>query len=309
MQLLDEIVGLATDGQTPPAVLLRKLLVLAFRLKSEKLKSWVEKELNGYGPADPLPDYRVTSTNSIGVFFGTGGSRLENIPLPTLLLKDEHRKLIDTAELRDGIATYQLSSGRDSTSGQWIIPWPPNLVAYYQSVFYPGQYALKTAWQEVSPLFVSMLLDAVQNRALRFTLELQAELGPDSEDVSAVAIKTLDRQIVTIIYGGNNLIAERTGDVHQAGSMVVNKGDFSSLATAMETLGADKLDVAALARALAEDRAEVNPSEGIGRRAGTWVIAMATKLAGKIGEAGFEVAKAEVVKELTALVAKYIIGG
>jgi hypothetical protein len=36
---------------------------------------------------------------------------------------------------------------------------------------------------------------------------------------------------------------------------------------------------------------------------------MATKLAGKIGEAGFEVAKAEVVKELTALVAKYIIGG
>jgi hypothetical protein len=117
MQLLDEIVGLATDGQTPPAVLLRKLLVLAFRLKSEKLKSWVEKELNGYRPADPLPDYRVTSTNSIGVFFGIGGSRMENIPLPTLLLKDEHRKLIDTAELRDGIATYQLSSGRDSTSG------------------------------------------------------------------------------------------------------------------------------------------------------------------------------------------------
>ncbi len=77
----------------------------------------------------------------------------------------------------------------------------------------------------------------------------------------------------------------------------------------MKTLGADKLDVAALERALAEDRAEVNPSEGIGKRAGTWVIAMASKLAGKIGEASFEVTKAEVVKELTALVAKYIIGG
>ncbi len=86
MKLLDDIVASATDGQSQPAVLLRKLLVLAAKVKNEKLRAWAEKELMGYGPADPLPDYRVTQTQSLGVFFGIAGSRMENIPLPTLLL-------------------------------------------------------------------------------------------------------------------------------------------------------------------------------------------------------------------------------
>jgi hypothetical protein len=45
MKLLKEIIELATDNHTPLTVVLRKCLVLAYSLKNERLKTWVEKEL------------------------------------------------------------------------------------------------------------------------------------------------------------------------------------------------------------------------------------------------------------------------
>jgi hypothetical protein len=47
MKLLDEIVDLAIDNQASISVLLRKCLVLAHQLKNDRLRSWVENELNG----------------------------------------------------------------------------------------------------------------------------------------------------------------------------------------------------------------------------------------------------------------------
>jgi hypothetical protein len=47
MKLLNEIIDAATDTTQPVANILRKCLILAFELKNEKLKAWVEGELNG----------------------------------------------------------------------------------------------------------------------------------------------------------------------------------------------------------------------------------------------------------------------
>lgn len=54
---LDDIIDLATDNRQPITVLLRKCLILASQLKSERLKVWTNKELNGYDPDDSLPPY------------------------------------------------------------------------------------------------------------------------------------------------------------------------------------------------------------------------------------------------------------
>jgi AbiTii len=72
MQLVGEIVDLAVDDKTRLSVLLRKCLVLAHRLKNERLKAWAEKELDGYAADDALPDYRRTHTLSKGLFFSPG---------------------------------------------------------------------------------------------------------------------------------------------------------------------------------------------------------------------------------------------
>jgi hypothetical protein len=46
-------------NQASISVLLRKCLVLAHQLKNDRLRSWVENELNGYATSDAeLPEYR-----------------------------------------------------------------------------------------------------------------------------------------------------------------------------------------------------------------------------------------------------------
>ncbi len=57
MKLLDEIIAHAVDSKEPVSVLLRKYLVLAYQLKNDRLKAWIEKELDGYQPADDIPEY------------------------------------------------------------------------------------------------------------------------------------------------------------------------------------------------------------------------------------------------------------
>jgi len=100
MQLIDEIIALATDDKTSPSVLLRKCLVLAHRLKNERLRSWAGKELDGYADDDTLPDYRKTFTISKGFFLGPLGSWIKDQPIPTMLMKDEHQAIVENAMLR-----------------------------------------------------------------------------------------------------------------------------------------------------------------------------------------------------------------
>jgi hypothetical protein len=68
--LLDDIIDLATDDKQSIAVLLRKCIILASQLKNEQLKSWANKELNGYDPDDNLPPYRTLKTLAKGNFYG-----------------------------------------------------------------------------------------------------------------------------------------------------------------------------------------------------------------------------------------------
>ena len=62
MKLVDEIIQMASDGKRSLADALRKCLILAFDLKNDKLKQWVEKELNGV-PVGSLI-LHVTSTST-----------------------------------------------------------------------------------------------------------------------------------------------------------------------------------------------------------------------------------------------------
>ncbi|HXA14796.1 MAG TPA: hypothetical protein VNW23_06675 [Opitutaceae bacterium] len=58
MSLLREIQEEATKTGSDVLVLLRKCRVLAARIGNQDLKMWVQRELDGYGNDDDLPDYR-----------------------------------------------------------------------------------------------------------------------------------------------------------------------------------------------------------------------------------------------------------
>ncbi|WP_155893952.1 hypothetical protein [Cystobacter fuscus] len=57
--LVDELIQLAQDEDTPLPELLRRTRVLAAKLKIPELEAWVKKETSGYtGQPTDLPDYR-----------------------------------------------------------------------------------------------------------------------------------------------------------------------------------------------------------------------------------------------------------
>jgi hypothetical protein len=70
--LLDDIIDLATNTGQSITVLLRKCIVLAHQIKNDRLKTWANKELNGYGDEDVLPDYRVISARRQGALLRVG---------------------------------------------------------------------------------------------------------------------------------------------------------------------------------------------------------------------------------------------
>jgi hypothetical protein len=300
MRLVDEIIDLAVDDKTPLPVILRKCLVLAHDLKNERLKTWVEKELDGYAHIDDLPDYRRTSAISKGISSGPFGAGIENHPIATANMTDEHRAMVENATFRSAVSAYQ-----PNVEGEWNIPWNPNLVARYKGAFYKG-YFLVQAWIEVPGPFVTALLDTVRNRVLKLALELRDELGLVNNDPVALPFEVVDRTVVTYIYGGHNVIAQRVEGLTQAGPVVVVKGDVTALRCALERLGvADSGDVQALEKAIVEDTA-IHSAPGLGGRTLDWIKGAAFNLVSKGGDAALEVAKAQMTTELTRVVSQYL---
>jgi AbiTii len=170
MQLLDEIVDLAIDNQASISVLLRKCLVLAHQLKNDLLRSWTEKELNGYNRDDGLPEYRKLAIIARGLFIGTFGRSIQNQPLQSSVMNKEHRHFATTATLTQPIISYEGTKDASEPS-KFVIPWPADLTVRYQTKFIED-FTLNRAWQEIPASVFPALIDTVRNRVLRFALEL-----------------------------------------------------------------------------------------------------------------------------------------
>jgi hypothetical protein len=101
MKILDEIIDLAVDNSGPLSVLLRKCLLLAHTLKNQRLRTWAEKELDGYDEMDDLPEYRRVRAIAKGYFLGPFHAQINNQPLPPSVLKPEHRPSLQRFGLRN----------------------------------------------------------------------------------------------------------------------------------------------------------------------------------------------------------------
>jgi len=174
MKLLDDVVDASTASDVGVSALLRKCLVLAYQLKNDRLKEWLEKELNGYGDDDELPPYRQISAQARGLFVGPFGSSLNNQPLPAGSLEENHRKFATSAMLRQPIAAYDFKNFKDGAT--LSLPWPPDLTVKYQEAFFE-HFTLNRAWQEIPNTVVVALTDTVRNRVLRFALDLRQVRG------------------------------------------------------------------------------------------------------------------------------------
>jgi len=304
MKLVDEIIELAVDHQKPLADILRKCVVLGYQLKNENLKIWVEKELDGYGDHERVPDYRKIRAGAKGLLIGPFGSQIRNQPIPPSILDQRHSHFATIVELMEPVASYEMIvAGSSSKRGTIVLEWPPDLTLTYQKKIMQG-YALNRAWQEISPSSLVGVIDTVRNRLLKFALEIKDQLGMVRENIDALQPAKIDQLVINNIYGGQNIISGTTRDITQIGDVIVERGDFAALERALSKAGLDQEEISKLQEAL---HADLKAKGGqfspiIGNQVGNWLKDMATKLA----TTGVDISSAVAKAELTKLISQYL---
>lgn len=273
MSLLDDIIKAITETDEKTSSILRKCLVLSYNLKNDTLKSWVSKELNGYDYDDPdMPDYRKCHAPAKGYFIGSFGRSISDQPIPSGLLKEEHRHWAEHAKLPQPLVAYE-----DVKSGEnRVIPWPGNLVVIYQSKFFDGDLALNRAWQEIPGSVMVGIVDTVRTRLLTFVLELKEQTVEEDVEVESLPQATVQTLVQMTVIGGNNVF----GNVEQFAANTVQVGDIESLKGTLSALGVGHDELGKLESDIAQDKAEEPDKQGLGKRTLDW-IGRNAKAAGK----------------------------
>lgn len=296
MKQLDEIVDLAASEEPRLVTILRKCLVVAARLKNDSLREWATAELNGYPDHLAMPDYRITGITAKGFFVGPFGAQINDQPLPSGVLKEEHRWWATTAYLKESVSAYEAMVVGDKENGSAAMYWPADLVVHYQSKFFEG-YALNRAWQEIPIGAIVAVVDTVRTRLLQFAIELQGEVGAD--EVTVPSPEFVERSVQTIIYGGTNVVGSVAGSVQLIGQQLVVQGDLRSLTGALKMIGVERDRIEELTKAIEADRNE-GANGGFGSRVAGW-LQQAGSYVGKEGvKAGLEVAQKAATRAVLA---------
>lgn len=104
---LDELIEQVVDEQATLNSVLLKAKVLAYNLRADNLKIWLEGEINGYNSEAVMPEYRANiGVQSVGTY-SQGFTIVRNHPIPLFLLSDTLREFAQHVSLRESIAALQ----------------------------------------------------------------------------------------------------------------------------------------------------------------------------------------------------------
>lgn len=252
MTLLDEVISQASDGEA--TAMLRKLMIVAHRLKAEPLLAWVKNEINGYKSGDDLPSYRGPLNSIVqAVITGPMGSKGTNT-LSSHGVPEGFDGLFEVSlfEPLAGIESLALS---EDTVG---IPWDPVAVGLYNGWIEKGMVPFLEYWgvysatRRIPQSTLRGVVDIVRTKALEMALDLQADF-PDAGEVDGPTVQ--DPAVsATVMHITNNIYGSVTGlaqgnEVRQR--VTVKTGDLVGALTAAKAFLTDD-SIAALSRILTE---------------------------------------------------------
>lgn len=260
MSVLEQIVQDASTSTVPVADVLRKMLVVSHRIRSQETIAWIKYELDGY-PRDStaqIPTYRGPFMLPVmGTSSGWRGSSMtapldrHGIPEGYIPAMFETRLFQPVMELED------LASGEGDPGFQWS----PVLIAQWNQwedqgrVPYFEGMNLIAACATLPRSKIKGVIDSIRNNALVFALELQG-VHPEVGETGGPTVQDPGlHQAVTLtinnLYGSNNNVAVGDGNTM---NLVVEQGDLESLLEAAASLGLDKTARDELAEAVIGDR-------------------------------------------------------
>jgi len=159
--LVEELQRDALNSDIAVADLLRKALVVATKLNLQEFREWVELELDGYRAVD-VPPYRLT----IGQVVIHNPSRG---PMPMVFGDPKMAEVVSRHEQRAPVGPLE-ELAHKSTRSKLIVDFPPELQNLLLQPF-PHQPGIPQL--EISRSSVVMILDAVRNAILKWSLKLE----------------------------------------------------------------------------------------------------------------------------------------
>jgi hypothetical protein len=282
--------------------LLRKCKVLAYRLRHEPFKEWVDHELNGYPPEIDLPSYRRELPGLILAQLSSPfGRTATSVSVPTSLLPDWHKW--DRFDFRQGVAELAalVTGGKEAGSRVIRHPLPPEVFAGIE--VWVG-YSTVSMHADLGLALLEGILDQVRTRSLTFVLEIEAEQpaaadpGPEAPRIEESRLS--DIYITAILGGSVNLSQGPIGSVRQA-QITVTEGDLESLVARLAEIGIEDADVLDLRGAIEGDRGERTGHEP-GERTKGWLATFALKAAASAGR----VSEGGVAALAAAAIARYL---
>lgn len=287
MTKLGDIIDAATTDAVSVPTLLRMVQVVASRLGTVTLESWVNYELTGYPDSEDVPPYRGPfDAEVVGRLAGPHGSEFD-LPLPFTVLPPDMRegwafKMIFQQPMSE---LEGLARGGKALQN----PWRAAFVGEINRRVEAGEmrelipyHGLIRAWKPISPQQMTAVVDAVRTRVLTLALELE-KLYPEAGESRTVPgnIGAVETMIVNVIHGdGNNLAVASPSASLSSG---IAPGDLAGLLAAVSAFGLPQDEVDELAAAIEADGAgATEPGPGVQRFLGRLALGTGS-VAGKVG--------------------------
>lgn len=204
----------AMNGKKPVTDLLRQVIALGGRTGSQDLMDWAYRELNGYGPGDPLPDYRKASA-PLQIDGMTPTAQIKHQTLAPFDLPDfAQGHISNDLSLRMSISEIE-HLAKATSHGNVVKLAPPggdDLVSFMNREGKWSGYIERIYWS-VSPVVLVRVLEGVRTTLVWLTAQMEAvtpptAILPSSEGTSA--------SVALVVYGDRSKIKNVT--IYNAGN-------------------------------------------------------------------------------------------
>lgn len=175
MTYLDEIVCGATDSESiSTSDLLRKVYVVARRVKADLIAAWVKNELKGYSCETDLPLYRRDLLTRVVGEWGDFGQEVHQFTMPPPL--EEKNRHLFTVNLQESIAELEgLASANEPVTQYWSSESMSRINELVKEGRVSNVKGLKLyrAYKDISVEMLKGVIDSVRTKALELALDLQ----------------------------------------------------------------------------------------------------------------------------------------
>lgn len=213
-------------GEADLSTILREAKVLAYRLKNQEFKEWVEYELNGYRGNASIPKYRSLGTVSCGDFINLRW-RISGTQIPLQNFPDEIQEIMRAVDLRQGVKELEsmVESSKLSKDGHQLrVPWPRELIPLLSNRVYEYTECID-AWQIVTRDQLKQVLESIRNNLLSFILELgdryPEQARADFNNPNTIPDDQIRQVFNYFILGGSHKIVSASNQFSRGGSMSV----------------------------------------------------------------------------------------